>query len=142
VSSSNGLGPVERDTTNGQAAAADGRGISIRRATYGKGLGMYAPGEVTFALGGRCTEFAADAGLDDEAGLDIARQKAGGTVGFTVVGDGATLAATGTVGTRDAARPLTANLTGVTSLTLRVTDGADGSQNDRASWGDARIRCG
>jgi len=137
----NGQGPVERDTTNGEAAGGDGRGIAIRRATYGKGLGMHAAGEVTFALDGTCHELVADVGVDDEAALDVARQRLGGTVGFTVVGDGATLAGSGTVTTHDPARTLTVDLTGVRRLTLRVTDGGDGTQNDHASWGDARIRC-
>jgi len=109
--------------------------------TYGKGLGMYAAGEVSFTLGGACTEFAADAGVDDAAGLEVSRTRVGGTAAFTVLGDGAPLAATGTVTTRDPARPLHADLTGVQTLTLRVTDGGDGTQNDHASWADARIRC-
>ncbi|RSM46488.1 alpha-glucosidase [Actinoplanes sp. ATCC 53533] len=142
AAATNGLGPVERDLTNGQAAAGDGRGIAIRRVTYGKGLGMFASGEVSFALGGRCTRFAADVGVDDEAGLDVARQRVGGTAGFTVAGDGSVLAGTGTMITTDPARALTADLTGVTTLTLRVDDGGDGTQNDRASWADARVRCG
>ncbi len=141
VAESNGLGPVERDTTNGGSAAGDGRGIAIRRVTYGKGLGMYAPGEVTFALDGRCTELVTDAGVDDEAGLDVSRQRVGGTAGFVVLGDGTTLAATGTLTTRDAARTLDLSVAGVRTLTLRVTDGGDGAQNDRASWGDARVHC-
>jgi hypothetical protein len=140
--SSNALGPVERDTTNGGAAAGDGRGIAIRRTPYGKGLGMFAPGEVSFSLGGACTEFVVDVGLDDEASLDIARQRAGGTIGFTVLGDAAVLADTGTLGTRDPARTLTLDVTGVRTLTLRVGDAGDGNLNDRASWADARVRCG
>jgi hypothetical protein len=141
AASSNGLGPVERDTTNGAGAAGDGRGIAIRRVPYGKGLGTFAPAEVTFTLDGRCTQFVADVGLDDEASLDIARTHLGGTVGFTVLGDGATLADSGTVGTRDPARTLTVDVTGVRTLTLRVTDTGDGTVNDRASWADARVRC-
>jgi alpha-glucosidase len=139
--STNGLGPVERDTTNGQAAAGDGRSIAIRRVTYGKGLGMFAPGEVSFALGGRCTEFVSDVGLDDEASLDIARTHLGGTIGFGVAGDGTALADSGTMTTFDPARTLDVNVTGADTLTLRVTDGGDGTTNDRASWGDARVRC-
>jgi hypothetical protein len=137
----NGLGPVERDLTNGQAAAGDGRGIAIRRATYGKGLGMFAPAEVSFALGGRCTTLIADVGVDDEAGLDVARQRVGGTVGFGVTGDGVTLVETGTLNTLTPARVVEVDVRGVDVLTLRVTDGGDGTQNDRASWGDARLLC-
>jgi hypothetical protein len=137
----NGDGPVERDLANGGAAAGDGRGIGIRRVPFGKGLGMHANGEISFALDGKCTEFAAEAGVDDEAGLDVARQRVGGTAGFGVIGDGTSLADSGTVGVRTPAKALTANLTGVKVLTLKVTDGGDGNQNDHASWGDARIRC-
>jgi alpha-glucosidase len=137
----NGLGPVEKDTTNGQAAAGDGRGIAMRRAAYGKGLGMFAPAEVSFSLAGRCTAFASDVGLDDEASLDIARTKLGGTVAFSVLGDGVTRAESGTVDTHTPAKPLTADLTGVQTLTLKVGDGGDGTVNDRASWADARVHC-
>jgi len=141
VTETNGLGAVERDTTNGGAAAGDGRGIAFLRATYGKGLGMFAPGEVTFALDGRCTQFTADVGVDDEARLDVARTRLGGTVGFVVAGDGATLTDTGVLTVRSPVRTVTADVTGVKTLTLRVTDGGDGTQNDRASWADARVRC-
>ena len=103
---------------------------------------MFASGEVSFTLAGRCTQFAADVGVDDEAGLDVARQRAGGTVGFSVTGDGTVLAETRTVSTVDPAQALGADISGVTTLTLRVGDGGDGTQNDRASWADARVRCG
>jgi hypothetical protein len=142
AASSNGLGPVERDLTNGPAGAGDGKGIAIREVTYGKGLGTFAPSTVSFALGGRCTELVADVGVDDEAGLDVARASgAGGTVGFAVTGDGVTLATTGTMSTKDAARRLDVDLTRVSTVDLQVTDGGDGTLNDRASWGDARVLC-
>ncbi|HEU4423039.1 MAG TPA: NPCBM/NEW2 domain-containing protein, partial [Pilimelia sp.] len=137
----NGEGPIERDLTNGGTAAGDGRGIAIRRTTYGKGLGMHAAGEVSFALDGRCTAFRADVGVDDEAGLDVARQRVGGTVSFAVVGDGVTLVDTGTLHTRSPAQALEVDVTGIRTLTLRVGDGGDGTQNDHASWADARIHC-
>jgi alpha-glucosidase len=141
TSATNGDGPVERDTTNGGAAAGDGRGIALRGATYGKGLGAHAAGDVSFALGGGCTAFAADVGVDDEAGLDVARQRVGGTVGFVVLGDGVVLADTGTLGVRTPPKPLSVDVSGVGTLTLRATDGGDGSQNDHASWADARVSC-
>ncbi|WP_045310207.1 glycoside hydrolase family 97 catalytic domain-containing protein [Lentzea aerocolonigenes] len=140
VSAVGGDGPVEKDITNGNAAAGDGRGIAIRRTTFGKGLGTHASSEITYALGS-CSAFAASVGVDDEAGLDVARQKAGGTVSFQVVGDGRVLADTGVLGVRSPVRDLAVDVTGVSTLTLRVLDGGDGTQNDHASWGDARIRC-
>src|SRR5439155_15478272 len=92
----NGLGPAERDTSNGGAAAGDGQGIAIRRVTYGKGLGMYAAGEVSFTLGGACTEFAADAGVDDAAGLGGSRTRVRGKAAFTGLRHGAPPAPPGT----------------------------------------------
>src|SRR5439155_24060356 len=102
---------------------------------------MFAPGEVSFALDGRCSRFVADVGLDDEASLEISRTHLGGTIAFTVLGDGVELAGTGTVGTRDPARTLDLDVTGVRTLTLRVGDAGDGPVHDRASWADARATC-
>jgi hypothetical protein len=48
--------------------------------------------------------------------------------------DGASLAETGTRTTRSPARALRVDVSGVEPLTLRVTDGGDGVQNDGASW--------
>ncbi|MEV4318006.1 glycoside hydrolase family 97 catalytic domain-containing protein [Actinocrispum sp. NPDC049592] len=135
-----GDGPVERDLANGGPAAGDGKPIAIRRTPYGKGLGMHANAQVDFALT-NCTQFIADVGVDDEAGLDVARQKVGGTAGFGVEGDGLSLVDTGTLGVRTPARHIELDLTGVRTLTLKVNDGGDGTQNDHASWGDARIHC-
>ncbi|TWP52597.1 alpha-glucosidase [Lentzea tibetensis] len=136
-----GDGPVERDLSNGGAAAGDGRGIAVRRATFGKGIGTHASSEVTVALDARCTSFAASVGVDDEAGLDVARQRVGGTVSFQVLGDGVVLADTGVLGVRTPVRDLAVDVSGVKVLTLRVGDGGDGTQNDHASWGDVRVRC-
>ncbi|MFD1051240.1 NPCBM/NEW2 domain-containing protein, partial [Kibdelosporangium lantanae] len=73
--------------------AANGNPIAIRRVPYGKGLGATSNTQVQLTLDG-CTEFVADVGVDDQAGLDVARQKVGGTAGFVVQGDGKTLADT------------------------------------------------
>ncbi len=135
-----GNGPVERDLANGGPAAGDGKPIAIRRTPYGKGLGMYANAQVEFALT-NCTQFIADVGVDDEAGLDVARQKVGGTAGLGVEGDGVSLVDTGTLGVRTPARHIDLDLSGVRTLTLKVNDGGDGTQNDHASWGDARVHC-
>ncbi len=58
-----------------------------------------------------------------------------------VLGDGVVLADTGTVGVRTPPKPLSVDVSGVGTLTLRATDGGDGSQNDHASWADARVNC-
>ncbi|MEO6085199.1 MAG: glycoside hydrolase family 97 catalytic domain-containing protein [Umezawaea sp.] len=63
------------------------------------------------------------------------------TGGFTVRKAVSDVTLSEAVNTRSPARSLAVDITGVRNLTLRVSDGGDGPQNDRASWGDARVRC-
>jgi alpha-glucosidase len=134
LSESNGYGPVERDRSNGEADGGDGRALSVRGTVFAKGLGMHAPGEVTIWLGGACTGFAAQVGIDDEV-------MQSGSVEFQVLGDGRPLAASGVRRSADPAAALTADVTGVQMLTLRATDGGDDKNFDHADWGDARVSC-
>jgi beta-galactosidase len=86
-------------------------------------------------IGGRCSLFLADVGLDEEVG-------AGGSVVFEVWGDGRRLATSGLVRGTQAAVPLSADVAGVERLSLVVTKGGDGNADDHADWGDARLACG
>ncbi len=136
LSESNGYGPVERDRSNGEDGAGDGKPLTIRGTVHPKGLGMHAPGEVTIWTGGACTRFSAVVGIDDEVTQS-------GSVDFQVFGDdGRLLAASGVRRSADPALPLTADLTGVRVLTLRATDGGDGKNFDHADWADAALSCG
>ena len=61
---------------------------------------------------------------------------------FTVLGDdGKQLAATDVVHGGQSAVDLTADVTGVHTLSLSVGDGGDGKNYDHADWGLARITC-
>jgi hypothetical protein len=62
----NGWGPVERNTSNGEQAAGDGKPITLNGVVYGSGLGTNAVSDVTLYLGGNCTRFTATVGVDDE----------------------------------------------------------------------------
>ena len=84
----NGWGPVERDTSNGEQAAGDGKPLSLRGVVYPKGLGGHAASDVRYAMNGGCTSFSAKVGVDDETG-------ANGSVDFQVFGDGTKLADSG-----------------------------------------------
>ena len=66
LSATNGWGPVERDTSNGEQAAGDGHPITINGVTYANGLGTNATSDVEVYLGGHCTRFTAMVGVDDE----------------------------------------------------------------------------
>ncbi|MEV6488566.1 glycoside hydrolase family 97 catalytic domain-containing protein [Actinoplanes sp. NPDC051633] len=135
LAESNGFGPIERDRSNGEQSGGDGGTLTIRGQEYAKGLGTHAPAEVRIWLGGACTGFSAVTGVDDEVTQP-------GSVAFEVVADdGRVLASTGVVRSADPARPVTADVTGVRVLTLRVTDGGDGKNFDHADWAEARISC-
>jgi alpha-galactosidase len=134
----NGLGPVEKDQSNGASAAGDGGPLSIRGTTYTKGLGVSGPSAIVYRLAKACTTFTANIGIDDQA-------KGHGTVAFQVWADGGKLfdsndaggALTGT----SAAMAVNVNVTGKHRLKLLVTNGGDGSAFDYASWGDAQLDC-
>ena len=131
--SDNGWGPVERDRSNGEDQARDGGPILINGQAFSKGLGMHAPAEMTFDLGGSCTAFQADVGVDEE-------MKNAGSVIFQVWGDGAMLYESATMGGWEGPEPIDVDITGVQALRL-VADEAGGNGSDHADWGDARVVC-
>ncbi|MEY9964073.1 hypothetical protein ABIA33_002107 [Streptacidiphilus sp. MAP12-16] len=134
ASSVNGEGPVERDESNGGRAAGDGQPLSIRGVVYRKGLGVSAPSDVTYYLGGTCTTLRVDVGIDDEAGR-------GGSVVFVVYRDDTQVAQSGTLTGNDPAVHLTADLTGGSVLRLVVVDGG-GNGLDHADWAAPLLTCG
>lgn len=142
AAASSGWGPVERDTSNGEAAAGDGHALRLGGKTYPKGLGVHAPSTLRYALNAadRCTAFSAVAGLDDE----VQTQQKYGSVTFQVWLDGA-LAWTSkpaSVPGHTAPEAVSVPLSGKTSLELRVTDSGDGNWYDHADWADAKLSCG
>jgi hypothetical protein len=62
-------------------------------------------------------------------------------VTFTVLADGVQVAGTGLVKGSDAVRHLSADVTGVHTLTLQVGDGGDGNGHDNADWAGAQVIC-
>ncbi|MFB7471474.1 NPCBM/NEW2 domain-containing protein [Kitasatospora sp. NPDC056184] len=135
TSVSNFWGPVERDRTNGDHLAGDGQTITVRGVPYTYGLGVHAPSDIGFHLGGTCRNLVTDVGIDDDA-------YGNGSVVFQVYKDGVKAADSGPVTGRDAAKRLTADLTGAQELRLVVTDGGDGTGWDHADWANVRIACG
>ncbi|SDW37404.1 NPCBM-associated, NEW3 domain of alpha-galactosidase [Amycolatopsis xylanica] len=134
IAESNGFGPVERDSSNGEAGGGDGRTLSIGGTRYAKGIGMHAPGSVTVWLGGACSTFTANVGVDDEV-------TSPGSVTFRVLADGRPVAGTGVVRSGDGAQPVTVDVTGVRRLTLEATDGGDGKNFDHADWATPVLGC-
>ncbi|MFJ5841574.1 NPCBM/NEW2 domain-containing protein [Streptomyces shenzhenensis] len=134
LSATNGWGPAERDTSNGESAAGDGNPLTLGGVVYAKGLGVHAESSVDYYTGGACETVTADVGVDDEKG-------ANGTVAFEIWADGTKAAATEVLTNAMPARPLTADVTGAQVVRLIVTDGGDGIDSDHADWADARIGC-
>jgi glucose/arabinose dehydrogenase len=135
LSSVNGWGPVERDRSNGEAIAGDGRQITIGGTTYIKGLGVHAYSELRYRLDGACTAFTAVVGIDDEVG-------AAGSVVFNLWGDGTLIYTSGRLTGSSPGVPVSVGLHGIQELALIVTDGGDGNHSDHADWADARLTCG
>jgi alpha-galactosidase len=134
VSTTNGWGPIEKDRSNGERAAGDGRTITMGGATFAKGLGVHAHSTVGYFLGGRCSSVAADVGIDDETGNN-------GRVVFQIWRDGVKVADSGTVTGTQGPKHLTANVSGGNNLVLAVTDGGDGINFDHADWGNPQVTC-
>ncbi|MET7616179.1 NPCBM/NEW2 domain-containing protein [Streptomyces sp. NPDC005408] len=135
TSAINGWGPVERDRSNGEQAAADGRTLTIGGTTYAKGLGTHAASDLTYQLGGTCRSLSVDVGVDDES-------TAGGSVVFRIYRDTVLVVDSGLRTASDPPKRLSADLTGGTKLRLVVTDGGDGINYDHADWADAKLVCG
>ena len=135
TSATNGVGPYERDYSNGAGEAGDGGAITLAGVQYAKGLGVAAPSQIDLAVPAGCTSFSAVVGVDDEVGTS-------GSVHFTV-GNGANPLYQSTLLTGSSAtQSVDVPLTGVSSLRLTVDDGGDGNAFDHADWADARLLCG
>jgi hypothetical protein len=130
----NALGPVEKDRSNGEFAGGDGRTITLNGVTFAKGLGVHANAELGYYLGGNCSSFTAQVGLDDEVGPN-------GSVVFQVWGDGAKLYDSGRMTGSSPTGQVNVSLVGRSELRLRVTDAGDGSNYDHADWAGPILTC-
>ena len=131
-SETNGLGPAERDMSNGQAAANDGNPLTLDGVVYEKGVGAHANSDIVVRLDGAFTRFTADVGLDDEQdGLC-------GEVTFQVDLDGSLLYDSGPMDDVASTQVVDVDVAGGTLLTLSLLDGGD-TCGDHGDWADARL---
>ncbi|HZM84759.1 MAG TPA: NPCBM/NEW2 domain-containing protein [Candidatus Limnocylindrales bacterium] len=136
LSSSNGWGPAERNLSNGEQAAGDGRTLTINGTTYAKGIGVHADSAVHIYLGRACPLFTTFIGTDDEVTNTAASQR------FQVYGDGKLVAYSGIKRAADGPTRLTVATGGFTTLELRVTDARNsGIDFDHADWGAPMLTC-
>jgi hypothetical protein len=128
----NGWGPLERDTSNGEDAAGDGNPMSLDGIVYAKGLGVHSQSDVRFNLRGTCRgRFISHVGVDDEAEH--------GSVVFEVWLDGVKIYDSGVVRGGDPRKVVNVAVTGGRTLRLVVTDAGDGNGYDHANWAGARV---
>jgi hypothetical protein len=130
----NGWGPYENDRSNGERAAGDGRSLTIGGTVFFKGLGVHANSELSYDLGGSCSLFSAQVGVDDEVGDR-------GSVVFRVYGDAELLFDSGILTGRDPARAVSVSVTGKARLRLVVSDAGNGASYDHGNWASAKISC-
>ncbi|BBO35243.1 hypothetical protein PLANPX_4855 [Lacipirellula parvula] len=128
----NGWGPIERDTSNGEAAAGDGVPMAIQGVGYVKGLGVHAFSDVQYQLGGKFERFIADVGVDDETGDN-------GSVTFQVYADNVLLFNSGTMTGASASQKVDVSVVGVQVLRLVVGNAGNGDGLDHADWANARL---
>lgn len=131
----NGWGPIEKDKSNGEAAAGDGGVLRIQGTTFARGLGVHADSDVRYDLGATCTRFTAQVGVDDEAG-DIHP-----SVVFQVLADGVPLYDSGVMVGSTPAKTVDVDVSGKSTLAL-VVGNVDGNAQDHADWADAKLTCG
>ncbi|WP_392675161.1 NPCBM/NEW2 domain-containing protein [Streptomyces sp. LN785] len=133
ASSTNGLGPVEADQSNGQVDAGDGSLITVAGRVHDRGLGTSTDSEIRYYLGGQCSRLTTDVGIDDE-------DTSGTSATFTIQTDAATAAST-TLAPGAAAQTLTADLTGAQWLVL-TTASATADATAHADWASPALTCG
>jgi alpha-galactosidase len=131
---SNGWGPFETDRGNGDQAIGDGRALALRGNRFRTGLGVHAPSEIDYYLGGSCSTMTATVGIDDEV-------QGQGSVEFKIYADGALVADSGPMTTSTSAKSLSANVADAEVLKLVVTDRGDGIEFDHGDWADPTIEC-
>jgi alpha-galactosidase len=130
----NGYGPPELDSTNGEDAPLDGAPIRLRGRAYNKGLGVHGPSLLRYRLGRACSRFIAEVGIDDD-------QNGAGSVHFEVWADGERLFDSGPVTGATPPRAVNVDVTGSRDLRLFVSVGGDTFAYDHAVWAAARLEC-
>ncbi|MFD6092987.1 NPCBM/NEW2 domain-containing protein [Oerskovia sp. NPDC060338] len=138
TSATNGYGVIGKDVANKDSASSPDKPLVINttpelKKTYAKGLGVHAASKVTYYLGGQCTAFTADAGLEDPFK---------GSVIFKVDVDGANKYQGTTFQAGFPTEQVSVDVTGAQYVDLVVDPTSPGAINGaHGVWGDARFTC-
>jgi glucose/arabinose dehydrogenase len=113
----------------------DGNPLILNGTTFAKGLGTHAVSELTYYLGGVCTRFTANVGIDDEEGPN-------GSVVFQVYADSSKVYDSGVMTGATPTASVDVSVSGASQLRIVVTDGGDNIYSDHGDWALAQIQCG
>ena len=113
--------------------ATNDKPLRIAGKEYTHGCGTQAPSVIYLDLQGGCSRFTAQVGINDD-GPEI---KKTGSAEFAIEGDGKVLWSSPMMRGGMPAQSVDLDLSGVKSLTLRVSDGFDGADHDQADWAEA-----
>ena len=123
------------DDVHAELAEAGHAGFRpLHGVTFKKGLGVHAPSEIDYYLGGTCSKLTTSVGIDDDV-------QGPGSVVFQIYVDHTMVADSGLMTTTTPTKTLAANLSGADTLKLVVTDGGDGIEYDHADWAEPVIEC-
>ena len=128
-------GPLERDRSNGELGAADGRPITLNGVVYPKGVGMHAPAEFNVIVPPDCTRLRSALGVDDE--VDIK-----GSVRFEVWDGTTRLFRSSLLTGATATELMDIGVAPGHELRLVLTTGDTTNKSyDHGDWADARFSC-
>src|SRR5699024_12751306 len=102
---------------------------------YASCVGTHAPASFAVQRNGQSTRFSPTVGVNASDGSR-------GSVTFEVYGHGELFTATDVITGADPAQELDVDITGVDTLTLKVTNAGDGKGNDHGDWAAALVQCG
>ena len=125
----NGYGPALKDKNY------YGDPLSLGGQVYPKGLWTHPAGRIDYFLGGKCSTFSADLGIDDSQGTK-------GSVVFSVYTNGELAYQSPVLHGADPAEHMTVDVSGAQSLRIAVADSGDGVTSDNADWGAPTLTCG
>ena len=114
--------------------SVEGNPITLDGTVYQHGFGTHATSLLTIDLHGAAALFTATVGVDDEV------TSGRGSVVFQVLGpDHSVIWQSGLLKAGDPVQKASVPLTGLSTISLHVTDGGDGTSYDHADWADAAI---
>jgi hypothetical protein len=134
TSQTNGWGPVERNMSNGETGAGDGRPMSLQGQHFSSGLGVHANSDITYNIASSgFNHFYSSVGVDDEVGNN-------GSVIFQAYVDGVKKFDSGVMTGSSATQFADVSVAGASTLRLVVTDAGNGNAFDHADWAGALLQ--